>query len=85
MKFNLRLFAILFISVLGFANTNAIAQTKSLTNDQYFKNDFKGIISPLPRVGSWVDDNSFLLIKNQSLHYTVTLIQFIEAIHVHPD
>ncbi len=35
------------------------AQKKPLTGDQYFKNDFKGIINPLPTSGRWLDDSHF--------------------------
>ena len=40
------------------------AQKKELTNDQYFKNNFKGITTPLPRVLKWIDDSHFILIRD---------------------
>ena len=42
----------------------AKGQQKTLTEDQYFKNNFKNLISPLPSVAKWIDDSHFLLIKN---------------------
>ena len=42
----------------------AKGQQKTLTEDQYFKNNFKNLISPLPSVAKWIDDTHFLLIKN---------------------
>ncbi len=42
----------------------SIAQQKPLTDDQYFKNNFKGIVQSLPTVSRWIDDTHFLLIKD---------------------
>ncbi len=39
------------------------AQKKELTNDQYFKSDFKGIIQALPVINKWLDDGHFVLAK----------------------
>jgi hypothetical protein len=36
---------------------------KKLTDDQYFKSDFKGIIQPLPVAGKWIDDSHVILTK----------------------
>lgn len=44
--------------------TGANAQKKQLTDDQYFKGNFKGIIQPLPMVTSWVDDGHYLIIRD---------------------
>jgi dipeptidyl-peptidase-4 len=41
----------------------AFSQKKELTDDQYFKSDFKGIIQPLPVVGKWIDDSHVILVK----------------------
>ncbi|HQW85378.1 MAG TPA: hypothetical protein PK987_12980, partial [Ferruginibacter sp.] len=40
---------------------SAIAQKKELTNDQYFKNNFKGITQSLPVFKKWVDDSHFII------------------------
>lgn len=37
------------------------AQKKELTDDQYFKNNFKGITNSLPTVVKWIDDSHFIL------------------------
>ena len=42
----------------------AQCQKKELTDEQYFKNNFKGIIQSLPVVSKWVDDSHFILLKN---------------------
>lgn len=46
------------------------AQQKQLTNDQYFKSNFKGIVQPLPVVTRWIDDSHFMLIKNAKTYIT---------------
>lgn len=48
----------LFFSIIS------IAQKKELTADQYFKNNFKGIIQPLPVFNMWVDDDQFVYTKD---------------------
>ena len=40
------------------------AQRKELTDEQYFKNNFRGIVQSLPVVSKWVDDSHFMLLKN---------------------
>ena len=42
----------------------AFSQKKSLTNTQYFKNDFSGIIANMPQSPVWLDDNRFVMTKN---------------------
>ncbi|MCW3090074.1 MAG: peptidase dipeptidylpeptidase domain protein [Ferruginibacter sp.] len=42
------------------------AQKNELTDDQYFKSNYKGIVQSLPIVTKWVDDNHFILLKNGS-------------------
>lgn len=37
------------------------AQKKDLGDDQYFKNNFKGITNSLPTVVKWIDDSNFIL------------------------
>ena len=39
------------------------AQKKELTNDQYFKNNFNGIVQPLPVFNKWIDDTHFILLR----------------------
>lgn len=39
------------------------AQKKELTDDQYFKSNFKGIIQPLPSFREWTDDTHFVLVR----------------------
>ena len=39
------------------------AQKKELTDDQFFKSDFKGIVQQLPTVGSWIDDSHVQLMR----------------------
>jgi dipeptidyl-peptidase-4 len=50
--------AVLIISIATFA------QQKQLTDDQFFKNNFKGIVNNLPSATIWVDNSSFLLIRD---------------------
>ena len=40
-----------------------IAQQKQLTDDQYFKGNFKGIVQSLPMATRWTDNSHFLLIR----------------------
>jgi hypothetical protein len=35
----------------------ALAQKKELTDDHYFKGNFKGITQALPQAGAWVDES----------------------------
>ncbi len=61
---------VIFIRLIQVATTLLVitfvakGQQKTLTEDQYFKNNFKNLISPLPSVAKWIDDTHFLLIKN---------------------
>ena len=50
--------AVFVIAVAGFA------QQKQLTDDQFFKNNFKGIVNPLPAVTRWIDNSHFLLVRD---------------------
>jgi len=43
--------------VLALISFYATAQKKELSDDQYFKNDFKGIIQSLPLINKWIDDS----------------------------
>lgn len=42
----------------------ASAQKKQLTDDQFFKNNFKDIVQPLPIFVKWVNDNQFVYQKD---------------------
>ncbi len=55
-----------FASVFAiFAITNiSFAQQKQLTDDQFFKNNFKGITQSLPTVSRWEDASHFILIRD---------------------
>jgi dipeptidyl-peptidase-4 len=54
------------------------AQKQDLTEDQYFKSDFKSILQPLPVVSKWADADHFILLKN-SRKYLVDARTGIEA------
>ncbi|MEO5893864.1 MAG: DPP IV N-terminal domain-containing protein, partial [Ferruginibacter sp.] len=51
-------------------NSSLQAQKKELTDDQYFRSNFKGIVQSLPVVTKWTDDTHFILLKN-SKKYSV--------------
>ena len=51
-------------AILIIIATSVFAQKTPLTNDQYFKNNFKGIINPLPQSITWLDDATFVMTKN---------------------
>jgi dipeptidyl-peptidase 4 len=53
-------------AVLGLATLVAKAQLMTLTDEQYVKNNFKGIVTPLPQLVKWLDDGHFVLTKNGS-------------------
>ena len=40
------------------------AQQKSLTGDQYFNSNFKGIVQPLPTATQWTNNTNLLLIRD---------------------
>lgn len=46
---------------------SSTAQQEPLTEEQYFKSDFKGIIQPLPTVTGWKDNSNLMLIKEGKL------------------
>lgn len=54
------LLAILFAG----AALNSTAQTKQLTDEQYFKGNFKGITQTLPNATRWLDNNNLIVIKD---------------------
>jgi dipeptidyl-peptidase-4 len=53
---------VLLLFICSVASSNA--QKKELTGDQYFKNNFKGIISPLPSITKWLDNTHFVMNKD---------------------
>ena len=68
------------IAIILMANTGlpVIAQKKELTDDQYFRSNFKGIIQPLPIVTKWIDDTHVTLLKNDK-KYIVDCRTGVEA------
>ena len=52
------------LSLLVAITIAAHAQKKELTDDQYFKGNFKGITAALPIVTKWIDDSHFVLKKD---------------------
>ncbi|RYF88355.1 MAG: S9 family peptidase, partial [Chitinophagaceae bacterium] len=56
-----------FTSLIACVGLVASAQQKPLTDDQYFKSNFKGIVQPLPSAPNWKDDNTLLLIRGSKL------------------
>ena len=53
--------------LLAGLSTGSMAQQKPLTDDQYFKSNFKGIIQTLPTATRWADNNNLLLMKDSKL------------------
>ncbi len=51
-------------SILAISTFSLAAQKKELSDEQYFKNNFKGIVQALPVVTKWTDDSHFILLKN---------------------
>ncbi|MFZ4771571.1 MAG: hypothetical protein ACOYLO_15410, partial [Ferruginibacter sp.] len=49
--------------ILAIFSLSTMAQQKPLTDDQYFRSSFKGIIQSLPTATRWMDNNNFLLMK----------------------
>lgn len=50
--------------LLSIISVTANAQQKPLTDDQYFKGNFKIITQALPNVTRWIDNSHFLMIKD---------------------
>ncbi len=62
MTFNVKnTFAILAITLYSFTAT---AQKKELTDEQFFKGNFKGITQALPQAGAWVDESHVIIRKD---------------------
>ncbi|WP_462220451.1 hypothetical protein, partial [Ferruginibacter sp.] len=53
--------ALLAITISTFAAT---AQKKELTDEQFFKGNFKGITQALPQAGAWVDESHVIIRKD---------------------
>ena len=51
------------IAVLAACSLYVEAQKTALTDDQYFKANFNGIIQPLPMAGKWLDDSHIILTR----------------------
>ena len=64
----LKKFALFYLFIIIIFSVRA--QKKELANEQYFKNDFTGIVQPLPAFSKWLDGSHFIVIKNGS-RYTV--------------
>ena len=52
------------IMVLAVSSLSIQAQKKELTDDQYFKSDFKGIVKALPITGKWIDDSHVIIMRD---------------------
>ncbi len=57
----LKIAAGVVLTSFGYAG---VAQKKELTDEQFFKGNFKGIIQSLPTVASWTDNSHYLIIKD---------------------
>ncbi len=51
------------IMLLAVSSFSIQAQKKELTDDQYFKSDFKGIVKALPITGKWIDDSHVIIMR----------------------
>ncbi|HMI77476.1 MAG TPA: DPP IV N-terminal domain-containing protein [Ferruginibacter sp.] len=51
----------IYFLVLAAVSLTAQAQKKELTDEQYFKNNFKGITNSMPSVVRWLDDNRVII------------------------
>jgi len=54
---------IVFVSIIS-ATFSVSAQKKDLADTQFFKNDFSGIIKPLPAITKWIDDSHVMISDN---------------------
>ena len=52
------------LSILLAGSLSVVAQQKPLTDDQYFKNNFKGIVNSIPATVRWMDDSRFQYVKD---------------------
>ena len=51
------------IIITAIISLSAHGQNKELTDNQFFKSDFKDVVQPLPVVGNWIDDSHILITK----------------------
>ena len=51
------------IIITAIISLSAQGQNKELTDNQYFKSDFKDVVQHLPVVGNWIDDSHILITK----------------------
>ncbi len=58
------------VVMLLFFSLSIQAQKKDLTDDQYFKSNFKGITNPMPSVVKWMDD-SHVILKREGKNYVI--------------
>jgi dipeptidyl-peptidase-4 len=58
------LIKIITVFIISLSTFFCYAQKKDLTEEQYFKNNFKEIIQPLPAITKWMDDKHFIILKN---------------------
>jgi dipeptidyl-peptidase-4 len=56
------------LSLLLACSGSVFAQKQSLTDEQYFKNSFKDIVSPLPAAVKWNDNSHFQYMKNGKVY-----------------
>ena len=52
-----------FIAIFTLTALTSFSQKKPLTNEQYFKNNFKGIQNSFPQI-TWLDDTKYVMKKN---------------------
>ncbi len=73
------------VIVMAFAlTTSALAQKKELGDEQYLKNNFKGITQPLPTLVKWIDDSHFIL-KRDGKNYEIDAKTGAEKEYVEPN
>ena len=54
-------------------------QKSELTDEQFFKSNFKGIVQSLPVVTKWIDDTHFILLRDGH-RFTVDALSGKEAL-----
>ena len=58
------------VMAMIFFSLSTFAQKKDLTDEQYFKSNFKGITNQLPTVIKWLDDSHFIL-RRDNINYEI--------------
>ncbi|MFZ1783638.1 MAG: DPP IV N-terminal domain-containing protein, partial [Ferruginibacter sp.] len=69
------------LAVVLILSLSTQGQKKDLGDDQYFKNNFKGITQTLPSVVKWIDD-SHLILKRDGKNYEVDCKNGEEKVYV---